>query len=68
MRIPMRIPFRILDASLSALVLFILCSPLSARAQQSQIPNPPPPSLPGVNPGPEPDPALHHMTEQMSLR
>jgi hypothetical protein len=61
---------RILDASLSALVLFILCSSLPARAQQSQIPTPPPPALPGVNPnpGPEPDPTLHHMTEQMSLQ
>ena len=71
MRIALRIPIRILDASLPALVLFILCSPLPAFAQQSQIPTPPPPpGVPGVNPNttPESDPALHRMTEQMSLK
>ncbi|MGB0122540.1 MAG: hypothetical protein WA400_15305 [Silvibacterium sp.] len=66
----MRIPaMRFLDASFSALVLCALCVPLTARAQQSQIPIPPPPTIPGVSPtGPESDPATRRMAEQMGLR
>ena len=41
----------------------------TARAQQSQIPIPPPPTIPGVSPtGPESDPATRRMAEQMGLR
>ncbi len=53
-----------------AFTALILCLPVAARAQQqTPPPTPPVPMVPGVNPnGTEQDPALRHMTEQMSMR
>ena len=59
---------RISAALLPAFAFFILCVPPSARAQQTQNPNPPP-ALPGINPNaPDQDAATRRMTEQMAIK
>jgi hypothetical protein len=52
------------------MVLVLLsCLPIAVQAQQTQNPTPPVPVIPGVNPNaPEQDPAMHRMTEQMSIK
>jgi hypothetical protein len=67
---PLHIPMRVLDASLPVLVSLLLCISVTARAQQSQSPTTNPPVIPGLGPssGPQPDPALRRMNEQMVLR
>jgi hypothetical protein len=55
-------------ATLSALcVLFSLAAPLAAVAQQ-QIPNPPPPAIPGMAPSSPPDPGMQRMATRMAVQ
>jgi hypothetical protein len=55
---------------LSTLLSLTLCAPAAARAQQTQIPASPPLTTPGAvpNPGPEQDPGMHRMIENMAAR
>lgn len=61
----------LLDAFLRILVLLALSAAVAAHAQQIPTQSPQQPTMPGMSPnsnGPEPDPSLRHMTEQMAIK